>query len=69
MAALVVLLVLAALVYVVFHLGFHLGYDQWQAELTRVRLEAAHAQRAVHDLTKTAFVAMAEQAEHHRNRP
>lgn len=71
MAVLVFLLVLAlvSLAAVVFLLGFRLGGDRWQAELTRVRLEAVHAERQVHDLTRQAFVAMAEQAELHRNRP
>jgi hypothetical protein len=38
----------------------------WQAELARVRLAAAEAERRLHDLTRAAFVAMAEEAEHRR---
>jgi hypothetical protein len=62
-------LTLAAFAAAVFLLGFRLGGDHWQAELTRVRLEAARAERQMHDLTRQAFVAMAERAELHRNRP
>jgi uncharacterized membrane protein YciS (DUF1049 family) len=56
-------LALVTLVLVVFLLGFRLGGEHWQAELTRVRLEAARAERQVHDLTRQAFVAMAERVE------
>jgi uncharacterized membrane protein YciS (DUF1049 family) len=59
---LLLLLALSALVLVVFLLGFRLGGDHWQAELLRVRLEAARAERQMHDLTRQAFVAMAERA-------
>ena len=65
MTALVLLLVLAlaTLTAAVFLLGFRLGGDRWQSELTRVRLEAAHAERQLHDLTRQAFISMAEHAE------
>jgi uncharacterized membrane protein YciS (DUF1049 family) len=59
---LVFVLALVVLVLTVFLLGFRLGGDHWQAELTRVRLEAVRAERQLHDLTRQAFVAMAERA-------
>ena len=58
---------LLALAGVVFLLGFQLGGDQWQSELMRVRIEAARAERQLHDLTRQAFVAMTEEA--WRSRP
>lgn len=66
----IVLLVLLVLMVVMamFLLGFRLGGDHWQAELTRLRLEAVKAERQMHDLTRQAFVAMAEHAERHRSR-
>ncbi len=65
---LLLVLLLAALVVSVFLLGFRLGGDHWAEELTRVRLTAAQAERRVHDLTRQAFVAMAEEAERRRGR-
>ena len=62
-AALVVLILLACLALL---LGFRLGGDHWQSELTRVRLESAHAERQLNDLTRQAFIAMAERVEQHR---
>lgn len=59
-------LALAFAVLAVFLLGFRLGGDHWQAELARVRIEAARASRRMHDLTREAFVAMAERAEQMR---
>ncbi|HVF74605.1 MAG TPA: hypothetical protein VM938_06110 [Acidimicrobiales bacterium] len=67
MMVLVVLLVLMV-VMAMFLLGFRLGGDHWQSELLRVRLEAARAERQLHDLTRQTFVAMAEQAEQLRGR-
>jgi len=63
--ALVVALVLTGLVLitVVYLLGFRLGGDHGRVELHRVRMEAAHAERQLHDLTRQAFVSMAEQAQ------
>jgi uncharacterized membrane protein YciS (DUF1049 family) len=52
-----------ALVATVFLLGFRLGGESWQSELARVRMEAAHAERQLHNLTRQAFVSMAEAAE------
>jgi uncharacterized membrane protein YciS (DUF1049 family) len=68
MMTLTLLLVLAllALAASVFLLGFRLGGEHWLAELNRVRLEAARAERQIHDLTRQAFVAMAEEVERHR---
>lgn len=67
-AVLVLSLVLSltALVVMSFVLGHRYGGDRWQAELTRVRLEAAQAERQLHDLSRTAFAAMAEEVERHR---
>lgn len=52
-----------ALVVVVFLLGFRLGGHSWLIETHRVRAEAAAAERQLHDLTRSAFVAMSEAAE------
>ena len=63
---LLLLLALGALIAVVFLLGFRLGGDHWQKELLQVRTEAVRAERQLHNLTRQAFVAMAEQVERHR---
>lgn len=65
---LLLILSLLLLVAVVFLLGFRLGGDHWQAELTRVRMEAIRAERQMHDLTRQAFVSMAEHVERQRHR-
>jgi hypothetical protein len=67
--ALVVFLVIAiamvlALTYL---LGFRLGGQSWVAEAQRVRAQAAAAERQLHDLTRSAFVAMAEEVERRRH--
>lgn len=64
--AVVLIIVLTLLVSVTYLLGFRLGGDHWQSELSRVRMEAAQAERQLHDLTRQAFVAMAEEAERRR---
>jgi len=56
----VLVLLLISVMYV---LGFHVGGEHWLSELTRVRMEAAQAERRLHDLTRQAFVAMAEHVE------
>ena len=56
-------LLVAVLVYL---LGFRLGGQSRISELQRVRAEAAEAERQLHDLTRSAFVAMAEAAERRR---
>lgn len=56
-------LLVAVLVYL---LGFRLGGQSGISELQRVRAEAAEAERQLHDLTRSAFVAMAEAAERRR---
>ena len=56
-------LLVAVLVYL---LGFRLGGQSGVSELQRVRAEAAEAERQLHDLTRSAFVAMAEAAERRR---
>jgi hypothetical protein len=57
------LVALAVLILTVFLLGFRLGGDHWQARLVQVRMEAARAEREMHDLTRQAFFAMAERAD------
>jgi uncharacterized membrane protein YciS (DUF1049 family) len=59
-------IVLLGLMASVFLLGFRLGGDHWQSELLKVRLQAAQAERQLHDLTREAFVSMAEHAEGRR---
>ena len=54
------------MVAVVFLLGFCLGGDHTESEVARVQLEAAQASRQLHNLTRDAFVAMAEAAEQRR---
>jgi len=63
---LLVVLLLAALVTASYLLGFRLGGQKLQEDLLRVRLEGIEAQRAMHNLTREAFVAMAEHAERQR---
>jgi hypothetical protein len=70
----ILLLILAALTVValiatVFLLGFRLGGEHWQSDLTRVRLDAAAAQRRLFELNRAAFVSMAEAVERHRQSP
>jgi hypothetical protein len=61
-----ILLVLTGLLVAVFTLGFHVAGVNWQRQLLGVRAEAAEASRAMHDLTRRAFIAMAEEADRHR---
>jgi UPF0716 family protein affecting phage T7 exclusion len=67
-ALLVVALVVGFLLVsvLVYLLGFRLGGQSGISELQRVRAEAAEAERQLHDLTRSAFVAMAEAAERRR---
>lgn len=62
------LLSVSAMVALSYLLGFRLGGQSWVAEAQRVRAEAAAAERQLHDLTRSAFVAMAEEAERRRPR-
>ena len=50
----------------VYLLGFRLGGQSGISELQPVRAEAAEAERQLHDVTRSAFVAMAEAAERRR---
>lgn len=61
-----ILLVLAGLLVAVFTFGFHVAGTNWQRQLLQARTEAAEAGRQMHDLTRRAFVAMAEEAERQR---
>lgn len=62
------ILSVALVVVLTFLLGFRLGGNSWLAEAQRVRAEAAAAERQLHDMTRSAFVAMAEEAEARRSR-
>ncbi len=61
--AIFLLLSVSLIITLTYLLGFRLGGQSWIAEAQRVRAEAAVAERQLHDLTRAAFVAMAEQAE------
>lgn len=63
-----VIFLLLALASAVFLLGFRLGSEGWLEELTRVRVQAIEAQRRMQDLTRQAFLAMAEEADQQRRR-
>lgn len=60
------LLSVSLIVTLTYLLGFRLGGQSWISEAQRVRAEAAAAERQLHDLTRSAFVAMAEEAERRR---
>ena len=68
MVLLVIFLLLSVslIVTLTYLLGFRLGGQSWISEAQRVRAEAAAAERQLHDLTRSAFVAMAEEAERRR---
>lgn len=63
----VITLLLLALFGALFLLGFRLGGGHWRNELAHVRMEAAQAERALHDITRQAFVAMAEEVQRLRS--
>ena len=63
---LLLLVLTAGLIVTLYLLGFQLGGSSWQSEAARVRHEAALAERQLHELTRRAFVAMAEEAERRR---
>lgn len=69
--AIFLFLAVALLVTTTFVLGFRLGGQSWITEAQRVRAEAAAAERQLHDITRAAFVAMAEEVEgrHHHGHP
>ena len=69
MIVLTVFLILSVALVVVltYLLGFRLGGQSWIAEAQRVRAGAAVAERQLHDMTRAAFIAMAEEAEGRRN--
>jgi hypothetical protein len=66
-AFLLLVLSVGLIVTLTYLLGFRLGGQSWITEAQRVRAEAAEAERQLHDLTRSAFVAMAEEAEHRRH--
>lgn len=63
----VIVLLLALALGLAFLLGFRLGGQTWLDELTRVKQEAAEAERQLYRLTQQAFVAMATEAERQVN--
>jgi uncharacterized membrane protein YciS (DUF1049 family) len=60
------LVLLGCLLAALFLLGFRLGGGQAESQVARVHREAARAERQIHDLTRQAFVSMAEAAERSR---
>jgi hypothetical protein len=65
--AVFLVIAIAMLLALTYLLGFRLGGQSWVAEAQRVRAQAAAAERQLHDLTRSAFVAMAEEAERRRD--
>ena len=49
-------------------LGFWLGGRHWKSRIDEVHSASAEASRLMHDLTREAFVAMAEHALRRRDR-
>ena len=45
-----------------FLLGFRVGGHEWRTRLDQVRAESADASRQMHQMTREAFVAMADYA-------
>lgn len=68
MPMLIILLIAATLVIIAltFLLGFRLGGESWFAESQRIRAEAAASERELHNLTRAAFEAMADEASRQR---
>jgi hypothetical protein len=57
----IMVIVMAVIIGVLlFLLGFRLGNEHGRSRIARVQLEAARAERQLHDLTRQAFVAMAD---------
>ena len=63
---LVFLVLLSALMAALCLLGFRVGGEEWQREALRVRQDGVGASRELHELTRRAFVAMAEEADRQR---
>jgi hypothetical protein len=63
--AMTVALVTTSILFVgiVYLLGFRLGGEHWLEELSSVRKEALQAERRLHELTRQAFAAMAEESQ------
>ena len=57
------MLALAVAVILAYLLGFRMAHDQSDSVLARIRFDSAEASRRMHDVTRNAFVAMAEQAQ------
>ena len=64
--AVLLLLSVASIAALTFLLGFRVGGNSWLSEAQRVKAEAAAAERQLHELTRSAFVAMAEEAQRRR---
>lgn len=63
---LLILILLTTLMAALFLLGFRIGGEHWQQEVLQVRHEGVQASREMHELTRRAFVAMAEEADRQR---
>lgn len=63
---LLALILLTMLVTSLFLLGFRIGGEYWQEQVLQVRHEGAQASRQMHELTRQAFVAMADEANRQR---
>jgi len=63
---LLAVILLTMLATTLFLLGFRLGGEHWQEQVLQVRHEGAQASRQMHELTRQAFVAMAEEADRQR---
>jgi len=60
---LLLVLVVIGLLGLVFRLGVRFGSDRGQSELSQLRWDTVRAKRQMHDLTRQAFVAMAQEAQ------
>lgn len=60
------LILLTVLLATLFLLGFRIGGEHWQEQALQIRHEGARASRQMHELTRQAFVAMAEEADRQR---
>jgi hypothetical protein len=69
MILLILFIVLFLVVFAsIFLLGFRLGGEHWQSELAKIRVQAAQAERQIHNLAREAFVSMAEAAQAARHK-
>ncbi len=64
--AILIPLLVVALIVGAFMVGCREGSHHWQTLMDDTRRQSANAERQLHDLTRQAFVAMAEEVERHR---